>query len=252
MQLVARVSGWMESTRVSSAANSSAESSGSGSLNARCPVMPMPPKAMSTPPSSSMTRTDAAGVCGVGEDAVLFGNDELRANLAVDRALHKARNESASAASIHSSSSVRYSSMLMNQQFLSETLRSFTKRTKMGYWPTGPTGQMKTVFSPRALCASISSTIVRPSRRRSLPSRRAPRAESWRPRPAGPPECDSNRVPWCSLLESRCARRVSRAAALKSGRPMRGAWPAACGKATGQRLRLASKPTPAKGCRPPP
>ena len=51
--------------------------------------------------------------------------------------------------------------MLMNQQFLRLRRRSLTSRTKMGYWPTGPTGQMNTVRRPTALFFSISPTMVR-------------------------------------------------------------------------------------------
>ena len=51
--------------------------------------------------------------------------------------------------------------MLKNQQFFRLTRSRFTSRTKMGYWPTGPTGQMKTVFSPRALCSLMVFTISR-------------------------------------------------------------------------------------------
>ena len=67
--------------------------------------------------------------------------------------------ESGLLSSIHSPSSVRYSSMLMNQQFLRLSRRSFTSRTKIGYCPTGPTGQMKTVRRPAALFFSISAII---------------------------------------------------------------------------------------------
>ena len=61
--------------------------------------------------------------------------------------------------SIQVSSSFRYSSMLMNQQFLRLTLSRLTNRTKMGYCPTGPTGQMNTVFLPAALLALMHSSI---------------------------------------------------------------------------------------------
>ena len=49
--------------------------------------------------------------------------------------------------------------MLINQQFLRLSRRSFTSRTKIGYCPTGPTGQMKTVRRPAALFFSISAII---------------------------------------------------------------------------------------------
>ena len=53
--------------------------------------------------------------------------------------------------------------MLRNQQCFRLILSRFTSRTKMGYWPTGPTGQMKTVFSPLALCSRMVFTISRAS-----------------------------------------------------------------------------------------
>ena len=43
--------------------------------------------------------------------------------------------------------------MLMNQQFFRLMRSRLTSRTKMGYWPTGPTGQMNTVCLPAALLA---------------------------------------------------------------------------------------------------
>ena len=49
--------------------------------------------------------------------------------------------------------------MLMNQQLFRLSRSRFTSRTKMGYCPTGPTGQMNTVFSPRALCSRMAVTI---------------------------------------------------------------------------------------------
>ena len=61
--------------------------------------------------------------------------------------------------SIQVPSSFRYSSMLMNQQFLRLTRSRLTSRTNMGYCPTGPTGQMNTVFFPAALCSLIVLTI---------------------------------------------------------------------------------------------
>ena len=49
--------------------------------------------------------------------------------------------------------------MLMNQQFFRLIRSRFTSLTKMGYCPTGPTGQMNTVFSPASLWAFIVLTI---------------------------------------------------------------------------------------------
>ena len=53
--------------------------------------------------------------------------------------------------------------MLKNQQFFRLTRSRFTSRTKMGYCPTGPTGQMNTVFLPAALWALMVFTISRAS-----------------------------------------------------------------------------------------
>ena len=71
----------------------------------------------------------------------------------------KPRKLSGLSMSIQVSSSFRYSSMFMNQQFLRLMRSRFTSLTKMGYWPTGPTGQMNTVFSPAALCSLMVLTI---------------------------------------------------------------------------------------------
>ncbi len=53
--------------------------------------------------------------------------------------------------------------MLKNQQFLRLSPSSLTSRTKMGYCPTGPTGTMKTVRSPRLLWSRIMPAISRAS-----------------------------------------------------------------------------------------
>ena len=53
--------------------------------------------------------------------------------------------------------------MLMNQQRSSDRRLSFTSRAKIGYWPTGPTGQMSTVCRPAALPDSISRIMSRAS-----------------------------------------------------------------------------------------
>ena len=58
-------------------------------------------------------------------------------------------------------SSTMYSSMLKNQQFFRLTRPSFTRRTKIGYWPTGPTGTMNTVRLWAALLAWMVCTISR-------------------------------------------------------------------------------------------
>ena len=49
--------------------------------------------------------------------------------------------------------------MLMNQQFLRESCSRLTNRTKMGYCPTGPTGQIKTVGFPAALLVRMAAHI---------------------------------------------------------------------------------------------
>ena len=49
--------------------------------------------------------------------------------------------------------------MLMNQQFLRESCSRLTSRTKMGYCPTGPTGQIKTVGFPAALLVRMAAHI---------------------------------------------------------------------------------------------
>ena len=67
MALAVLVSGVRVSTRVPRAANCSGVSSGWASLKARWPLMPMPPKAMSTPPSSSIRRSTLPGSAGSGK-----------------------------------------------------------------------------------------------------------------------------------------------------------------------------------------
>ena len=160
-QLVARVSGWMSSTRVGSWANCSGVSSGWGSLKARWPVMPMPPKAMSTPPSSSMRAGMRPRSLGSGNTRCSSGMSSSGSILPYTFRAMKPRKDRGSFWSIHWPSSVRYSSMLMNQQFFRDSFSRFTRRTKMGYWPTGPTGQMKTVCLPAALLARMALTISR-------------------------------------------------------------------------------------------
>ena len=71
----------------------------------------------------------------------------------------KPRKDRGFSSAIHWPSSVRYSSMLMNQQFLRESCSRLTSRTKMGYCPTGPTGQIKTVGFPAALLARMAAHI---------------------------------------------------------------------------------------------
>ena len=71
--LATRVSRLMVSTRVCSAANSSGVSSSCASLKARWPLMPMPPKAMSTPPRRSISRAMAPVSCGSGKTRCASG-----------------------------------------------------------------------------------------------------------------------------------------------------------------------------------
>ena len=130
MALAVRVSRLISSTRVWRPLNCSGVSSSWASLKARWPLMPMPPKQMSTPPSFSIVRAMLSGSLGSGNTRWPSGMTSSGRILLYTVRSMKPRKLSLSSLPIHCFSSVRYSSMLRNHTFFRLMPSPFTMSTK--------------------------------------------------------------------------------------------------------------------------